>query len=544
VPAQLRRSGVRVSYPATHRLSRGMVSGDRDQGGFDPHRSLVGALRGNGFEVVDELRFSSKRARRQPDPAVAAGRLRLEVEPPGGQDAVVLVEQGGYYSWHLPGTAGQPRTSRLPGAAYRSAFDIDLVAARGAAWGVTPGRAGGAVRTRGRLDELLPGAVRAAVLRFPAPPPLSAAISLLERHVEPGLIHITHPDPRTWRRLERLDQVGLPGDRPARVLLLVHGTFSTTVSAFVALGLVGAGPQFLRKALAEYDAVIGFDHPTLSVDPLANATDLLRRVSGVTSGVTFDVITHSRGGLTTRSFVEFVLPGSGWRGSVDRVVFVAAPNAGTHLADPARWHDLVDLTTNLVMVTASSLARLPVATPAAGLVDGVIGGVATGIGALVKLLGSPLLDDRAVPGLAAMRPDGPFVTTLNRSQPGQPGPGTAWFVAKSDFRVSLRADGGGLPADFPREFARRLAEGFVDDIFRGPNDLVVDAASMGAIDASVGGFVRDTLDFGTNDVVHHLNYFHQPDLVAAMADWLLPSRARRRRTTRRGGPAHLAADPG
>ena len=541
MPAQLRRSGVRVSYPATHRLSRGVVSGDRDLGAFDPHRSLVSTLRGNEFEVVDELRLTPKQARGLPDPAAVSGRLRLEFDLDDGQAAVVLVEQGGCYSWHLPDPAGQPRTRRLPGAAYPSAFDIDLVAAQGTATGAAQRLAVGEVRTRGRLGELLSGAVRAVVLRFPAPPPLSAAISLLERHVEPGLIHITNPDPRTWRRLERLADVGLPADRPARVLLLVHGTFSTTVSAFVALGLVGAGPQFLRNALAEYDAVIGFDHPTLSVDPLANATDLLRRVSGVTSGVTFDVITHSRGGLTTRSFVEFVLPGSGWPGSVDRVVFVAAPNGGTHLADPARWNDLVDLTTNLVMVTASSLARLPVAPPAAGLVDGVIGGVATGLGALVKLLGNPLLDERAVPGLAAMRPDGPFVTTLNRTQPGQPGPGTAWFVAKSNFHVS---DDGRLPADFPREFALRLAEGFVDDIFRGPNDLVVDAASMGAIDASVGGFVRDTFDFGANDVVHHLNYFHQPDLVAAMADWLLPSRARRRRTKRRARPAHPAAGPG
>ncbi len=526
MPAQLRRSGVRVSYPATHRLSRGSADTGRDLDVLDPHRSLVGALRGNGFEVVDELRLTSKRARGLPDPATGPGRLRLEFDLDDGQAAVVLVEHGGCYSWHLPGTAGQPRTRRLPGAAYPTVFDIDLAATRGTvtAAGLRD-RASGPVRTRGRFGDLLSGAVRAVLLTFPAPPPLGAAISLLERHVAPGLIHVTDPDPRTWRRVERLDQVGLPGDRPARVLLLVHGTFSTTVSAFVALGLVGAGPQFLRNALAEYDAVIGFDHPTLSVDPLANATDLLRRVSGVTSGVTFDVITHSRGGLTTRSFVEFVLPGSGWPGSVDRVVFVAAPNAGTHLADPTRWHDLVDLTTNLVMVTASSLARLPVTTPFTGLVDGVIGGVASGLGALVKLLGSPLLDESAVPGLAAMRPEGPFVTTINRTQPGQPGPGTAWFVARSDFRVNLRADGGGLPADFPREFARRLAEGFVDDIFRGPNDLVVDAASMGAIDATVGGFVRDTLDFGTNDVVHHLNYFHQPDLVEALAEWLLPHRA-------------------
>ena len=64
------------------------------------------------------------------------------------------------------------------------------------------------------------------------------------------------------------------------------------------------------------------------------------------------MITHSRGGLVTRSFVEQVLPSSGWPARVDNIVFVASTNAGTHLADPERWSDLVDLYTNLAAVSA------------------------------------------------------------------------------------------------------------------------------------------------------------------------------------------------
>ena len=68
-----------------------------------------------------------------------------------------------------------------------------------------------------------------------------------------------------------------------------------------------------------------------------------------------DMITHSRGGLTTRSFVEQVLPPSGWPARVDNIVFVASTHAGTNLASPERWSDLVDLYTNLAAVSAKAL---------------------------------------------------------------------------------------------------------------------------------------------------------------------------------------------
>ena len=130
--------------------------------------------------------------------------------------------------------------------------------------------------------------------------------------------------------------------------------------------------------------MIGFDHPTLSVDPMVNATDLLTRVSSVTNEVSFDVITHSRGGLTTRSFAEYVLPGSGWNGRVEKAVFVAATNNGTHLADTDRWYDLIDIATNLTMMGAGVLAAMPGGAPVAAVVAGVV----KGLGALVKYLGA------------------------------------------------------------------------------------------------------------------------------------------------------------
>ena len=99
-----------------------------------------------------------------------------------------------------------------------------------------------------------------------------------------------------------------------------------------------AGDEFLARAIEPYAAVIGFDHRTLSVDPLANAKVLLALLRAPEAQcVEFDVICHSRGGLVVRSLVEYLLPSAAWSGSINKVVFVAVPNAGTNLAEPQRW---------------------------------------------------------------------------------------------------------------------------------------------------------------------------------------------------------------
>ena len=119
----------------------------------------------------------------------------------------------------------------------------------------------------------------------------------------------------------------------------------------------GNGRDFLEAALHTYDAVIGYDHRTLTIDPRENAKDLMTRLSVHVTGqpMILDIITHSRGGLTTRSLLEYELPQSNWNGSVDKVVFVASTNGGTRLADPARWIDLIDLTTNLAAAGGTAL---------------------------------------------------------------------------------------------------------------------------------------------------------------------------------------------
>ena len=510
---------LRVTYPGTHTVGTPAPRRDRDLVGVDTHAILLEALRDNDFETVDEFTLTPKKTRGLDPASTDPGKLTMALDVDAEQDAVVLIEKDGCYSWHLPThAADRTRTRGLPGTRRTASFDIDL-AVSDAAYRTRPPQRGLATgpRTRGLFGDVLSGAVRVVVMKFAAPWLVGHAVGFLERHVEPGIVHITDPDPSTWQRVDRLEQIGLPTDRPLRILLFIHGTFSSTLSAFGSMALTERGAVFLREALAGYDAVIGFDHPTLSVDPLANATDLLSRVSSVDNGVTFDVITHSRGGLTTRSFAEYVLPGAGWNGRVDKAVFVAATNNGTHLADTDRWYDLIDIATNLTMVGAGVVAGLPGGAPVAGVVAGVV----KGLGALVKYLGAYAVEEDGSPGLAAMRPGGTFITGINETQPGQPESGTPWFVAKSNFHVTL-ADDSHRPAEFPKELAVRLAEGLVDQVFRGDNDLVVDCDSMGSIDAAIGGFVADTYDFGSNDGVYHGNYFLQPDFVERLSAWLLP----------------------
>jgi hypothetical protein len=119
-----------------------------------------------------------------------------------------------------------------------------------------------------------------------------------------------------------------------RVLLIIHGTFSKTESP-----VVGLGKEFFEWAYKQYRGVIGFDHWTLSKTPEDNARMLWDRLDPrLRSGRRLDIITHSRGGLVARAFVELLRHGA----AVRRVVFVGTPNAGTNLANPENWGRVAD----------------------------------------------------------------------------------------------------------------------------------------------------------------------------------------------------------
>ena len=95
---------------------------------------------------------------------------------------------------------------------------------------------------------MIEGAAHALVFKFVAPAILEKAIEKMEDQVKPGLVHLTGPDVADWQRFETLDELHLPTDRPVRVLLFMHGTFSSTVGGFGALASAKDGGGFLRTA--------------------------------------------------------------------------------------------------------------------------------------------------------------------------------------------------------------------------------------------------------------------------------------------------------
>lgn len=473
------RADLRVSFPPTLSVRDGTRARNR---ALTPESVDAGAiedlLEESGFELIKPL-VVRRNAR-----SLTAGvegiseTLDVEVSLRGDEAAAVLLDRDGYLSWH---------TAKLGDETETATFELDMRAP-----------------AQGRAARGLFGEIRAFVLKFSAPIIAGAAIAVLEAGVDESLVHITSTDPKSWTPVEVAD-LGLPDDGSARILLFVHGTFSSTVGGFGSLA-TGAGREFLDNAIDSYDAVIGFDHRTLSVDPLANARDLLKRLSTpAADGCVIDVICHSRGGLVVRSLVEQLLPAANWSGSIDRIVFVGVPNAGTNFAEADRWDKLVDVYTNLL------LASTPVGN--AFLARAIATSAITNVGMLVKYLAAYAVDDNGIPGLAAMQPDSKFIDDLNRDRPGQPDAGRPRFVISSNFHAT------------PQQSKLRAIEGIVDVLLDDANDLVVDATSMAAIDSPPGGHVRDVLDLGANSVVYHTNYFTNADVGKAMQAWLLPTAA-------------------
>jgi hypothetical protein len=457
--------------------------------------------------------------------------LTVDVELGADESAVVLLERDGYYSWHFDAVeaampATDARRGRRSAGRRRTRFQLSL-----------GGEPLGEAKRRGAVSDLLVEHVQALVFKFAGSFLLRRGVAFLERKLRTGLVALDGDDPSAWKPVEDLSALALPEDRPARILLFVHGTFSSTKGAFGALGATPWGRGFLAAAREGYDLVLGFDHPTLSVDPLNNATALLSILEGRswTLPPVIDAVCHSRGGIMLRSLVEHLLPAAAVPLRLGRVIFVGAVNGGTKLAEPENWRTFIDLYTNVAMAACRAIAMFPQATFAAGLVEELL----KSVGALAKVLVARALTAEVIPGLAAMRPSGPFITALNQTQPGQPTAASSrYYAISSEFRAELTLDS--LEA-LPRRLLLALADGAVDRLMGASNDLVVDTASMTHIDPHAGTFIKDALEFGQNGSVHHTCYFVQPRTISALMRWLELGPAR---PGRAGGTRGLALPGG
>jgi len=405
--------------------------------------------------------------------------------------------------------AARPSAARYRAAGRRSGraagIPLDLVAIDGLlSWRSPADRAvvrGASAARRPAAPAPAAGRVLATrVFEAVAPDAVHAAVQRLDASFSPGrgLLQLVK------RRLVAAP----PGPHVGRSLVVVHGTFSNADHFLADLQATPHGRDLLGRAAAHYDRVLFFDHATLARGPLLNAVELDRALAGSTHAV--DLICHSRGGLVARWWLETL--GTGRRGPC-RAVLVGAPIAGTSLAAGPRLRAGIDAMTTLGSVIAASGQVLGLAAPFLAAPVGLLR-ILLSIGGVANRL--PIADAAlaCVPGLFAQSRIG------NNSELGILRAARApraldYFTVASTFE----------PADegwrFWRSFRRTTAAALAAEVvFDGPNDLVVDTASMDDFGAASGVRPTAALHFGAGDAIHHCGYFRDPRTTAFIADAL------------------------
>jgi hypothetical protein len=408
--------------------------------------------------------------------------LEVEVEP--GQSCVLLVEDAnGALSWLLPDEA--PRSIDVPGARALTTslrFTLPPVPASIPSPGSRDllGDIGSKVQTFffDATDALLGPVIHGFARKWEAKhrPSFVRRFGPDDYQVDdPAFERLTEDD---WKRLAQ---------GPA--LLFVHGTFSTS-AAFRALE-----PGVVRALSRQYgDRAFAYNHPSLTADPRENALAFLASIpQGVSLEI--DIVCHSRGGLVARQIEALGRKAGSVR--VRRIVFVAATNAGTALADDDHIVDLVNRYT--------TIARFIPAGTAATVVDALV--------LAVKVLAHGLLHD--LEGLAAMNPHGAFLATMN--VPGELS--AELYAIASDFEPKPGT---------PFLSLRRAEDIAADGVFgTEANDLVVPRDGVFAQNGATGfpiGTVR-CLQYAPVDGVIHTEFFAEPRTGAKLLEWLAPAEA-------------------
>lgn len=290
-------------------------------------------------------------------------------------------------------------------------------------------------------------------------------------------------------------QQGTPNGPGAsgRTLLFLHGTFSHAASAFKGL----ADTQFFTQVKPLYgDEIYAFNHFSVSKTPEENARELLAGLPN--RELSFDVITHSRGGLVLRNLVErkSALGAGAGRFKLRHAVLVASPNDGTPLATPKRWEATVGWVANLLELFPDN----PL-TFGAGFVANAIVWIAQ------RAAGG-------LPGIAAMDTAGEMVTEL-QGPPLPPASGYSALV--SNFTPTAN-------------ILERMADVGVDAFFGSANDLVVPSAGGWLIDRADGppsipperiGCFGPGGNFPSSlPSVYHLNFFGRAETATFLVQAL------------------------
>jgi hypothetical protein len=303
------------------------------------------------------------------------------------------------------------------------------------------------------------------------------------------------------------DGIAPPITGKKKRLLFIHGTFSKTEAFFIGMEEAPGGKASIKTLFDRYDEVLAFDHPTLSASPVMNAFDLARLLAKADGPL--DIVTHSRGGVVTR----WLLEGIGLNGSGPyRALLVGSPLAGTSLAAPPRLKGALDVFSNIGMALKATGAAAVMFMPFLIVPLALVRIASSVVSVAAK---TPLLDAGVsmIPGLNGQSRVSPH-PELSRLRAVRLAKPPEYSIVMSNFEPE--APGWKFWKYFRKD---QLMDRGADLIFDGPNDLVVDTASMNDIPGHDLPATR-VHDFGTNNLVHHTNYFSQPQTLSFMLERL------------------------
>lgn len=508
--------GYRISIPDLAATVNATDGDARSRGFFD--EPLDSLLEDAGLSRAKVVRIDPK-----PSGARAMGdgarTVSLDVPRTAGNGSIVLLEDEatGALSWHLPngGGAGESGSNTR---ALKAAKRTRAKSSRAKTLERGRGARGAAAADHFEIPLLLSsgsentrafGKLKGAIIKiftYPLAKVVKGYVRKWETNNRPYLVRAFGPDDYTDGRKDfpALDNAGWQRLASGRALLFVHGTFSTATAGF------GGIPMPVMQALSQHyeGRTFAFNHFTLSDDPAQNAAWLLDQIpEGISLDV--DIICHSRGGLVSR---EIAAQGARRGLNVRKIVFGAAVNNGTVLANPDHMLQLLDRYTTIAKLLPGT-AQL--------VVDAVV--------TTLEVIAKGLLPELA--GISAMDPNGDYLTRTN--VPGETA--VEGYAIASNFEP---------PAGTAWHALTRLKDMAVDRVFQGDgNDLVVPYEGVYSRPTAPGFPIPASrcLFFGDhqsgNDGVIHTEVFKEPRTGEALLSWLGAESATRAAVTMRADAA-------
>ena len=341
----------------------------------------------------------------------------------------------------------------------------------------------------------------------------------IARKVEERIRGARRPGPGFYRcRLETggfaLEKPGAVGKiEGGRILLLLHGTASSTWGSFGDLWSEARRAELNRLSQYYQGNLFAFEHRTLTESPIENARELVQHLAAFPQDTQIDILSHSRGGLVGELLCRVATSGrAGGGGSRDVPVFDDQDFAlfGGIPAQAQNLTALQQLAQGLEQGRFRIGRFVRVACPALGTTLAskrldrwlsVVGSVAKAagwhsplgeafqdIGEFVAAVVKERTDPGSLPGLEAMMPESPLVRLVN------------WRGVQVDSELTVIA--GDIEPD---AWWAKLLVWASDRFYQGDHDLVVNTLSMYGGARRAPGSALLSQHKGPN--VNHFTYF-------------------------------------